>query len=1326
MVRIEKDYTDIGSKTNKSSVDIDISDRSKYPDGKYNIKATFDENNYYYKSEATLSPTQGETFSTSYTKINYSLDGNTYNDISNTNINAKYYDRTEIYFKLKYRDNDNNYTGNYTLNIKVYNSSDVLIKEYNLDGSATNSPKINDLYSLDVGTYKIVVSFNSPSNSRIIGCSHTLYYVQSKNQVAFYNFEKQGNNGVYNDDLDKELNTYVDQLDTVRQQLRTVDGDRSIPNNIEIDIKEGNNLIQTVKTFKDTMADASLIGDTNGCIIYTPQFANGTPTNIAVSSSIAMLNDNQEYIVQMNRNTYNITIGNYIKIEIKNTEQKITIDYNSANNDKLVFNKSLSIVNDHKIYITKHGNIFRVLATSGTDSEDNILLSIPKSFISGNIQFSINPVKITRYNLNPLTSSNKKIYSTEYDYVIKSDNFESNNNKLIINKLELEYDDNFDYLVDGYHNDKVINYFSTLTFDYQPKSTDSGVKIGYSVNGTQMNGTGTKNQSFTIRSRIPNLTLDKTYYVKFYIKKHHTCMYMIQIARKIYPIDWKITTTSEYLSEPNINLFITNTSNKEIKEPIKPNTIFNINCNTALVGRNINLLRKKGDGQYNIIYSGVTGEDGKFIKTGVTDVEEGTSYYKAQLTTYDNKIVESDEDYPITIFYSDTIITFNAFTKSSYGLNESITLTTVAKRNINGNYQNITETMNVKYYVIAYDDVAGTNRTIELGIKSTNANGQSSFVYDLNNLRTNNLSISDRVRFKAVLIGNNNYNTSEVESDFIVINKDSYNTTLTSVDTTVWGKGATLKAIVKDENDRPVSNIQVDFYDYDGTKIGSERTNSTGICSKAVLLPGIDENKKPGVYTFKAKAVVDNDYSTTNMVSKSITVTKRDVILTPIVNHVKSLVRGGTTPSEGIDTLFWDWQQRFKIIDTEGENIKGDPVLHITANGVNYDRTPNNNGVVGLNIHWHAHDGKGGKTFTETIECAYNGNDWYNAKTISKSFNYKLNDAVYASPGEVTQSDSSGNIDWNPDYLTEYNLRWDTIKGVQYTSDGKLRPDTNDYYLLTNLLSKKGDQPKTLNLRKWNEGTQYSFNRGFFVYDSNIISMYYIIEDAPYKNDVNKNHIQINNIHFSFGSNLPSFSSNMRYINQGFDTWGYRAYLYWENREKDANGKYIWLDNGDDDLRVWSPSQNYTQNSNFTPTRFTQARLLNEGLNNTIKYGINETDNSSGMEMLRRVYFVIAFIPKQININLSDCILNTSNLTKKYNTPDTFTATVTDSQGNPLNNDVVTFNVNGVRYERKTNAQGKASLNINLEVGLYTIYTSYMDSDGYVVENTNTITVTSD
>ena len=167
------------------------------------------------------------------------------------------------------------------------------------------------------------------------------------------------------------------------------------------------------------------------------------------------------------------------------------------------------------------------------------------------------------------------------------------------------------------------------------------------------------------------------------------------------------------------------------------------------------------------------------------------------------------------------------------------------------------------------------------------------------------------------------------------------------------------------------------------------------------------------------------------------------------------------------------------------------------------------------------------------------------------------------------------------------------------------------------------------------------------------------------------------------------------------------------------------VDNGTnaEDLKIWAPTPNYTENTNFTPSKFTQVRLLNSAFDNTVKYGKNETDNSSGMEMVRRIYFVVAFIPKQISINLSDCILTTSNLSKKYNTDTPFVAKVTDSQGNPLKNDTVIFKINGVEYERKTNTEGKASLNINLLSGLYTVYTKYMDSDGYVTENTNTITV---
>ena len=56
-----------------------------------------------------------------------------------------------------------------------------------------------------------------------------------------------------------------------------------------------------------------------------------------------------------------------------------------------------------------------------------------------------------------------------------------------------------------------------------------------------------------------------------------------------------------------------------------------------------------------------------------------------------------------------------------------------------------------------------------------------------------------------------------------------------------------------------------------------------------------------------------------------------------------------------------------------------------------------------------------------------------------------------------------------------------------------------------------------------------------------------------------------------------------------------------------------------------------------------------------------------------------------------------------------FKATVLDSQGNPLANAKVTFNINGVFYTRTTNSQGIAALNIRLIPGEYIITSEYED-----------------
>ena len=82
-------------------------------------------------------------------------------------------------------------------------------------------------------------------------------------------------------------------------------------------------------------------------------------------------------------------------------------------------------------------------------------------------------------------------------------------------------------------------------------------------------------------------------------------------------------------------------------------------------------------------------------------------------------------------------------------------------------------------------------------------------------------------------------------------------------------------------------------------------------------------------------------------------------------------------------------------------------------------------------------------------------------------------------------------------------------------------------------------------------------------------------------------------------------------------------------------------------------------------------------------------------------------------------VLSASDLTKKYGSSDQFVATVLDGQGNPYANQTVTFNVHGVLYNRITDSEGHAKLNINLQAGKYIITSSY---NGTSISNTIRVT----
>ena len=78
-------------------------------------------------------------------------------------------------------------------------------------------------------------------------------------------------------------------------------------------------------------------------------------------------------------------------------------------------------------------------------------------------------------------------------------------------------------------------------------------------------------------------------------------------------------------------------------------------------------------------------------------------------------------------------------------------------------------------------------------------------------------------------------------------------------------------------------------------------------------------------------------------------------------------------------------------------------------------------------------------------------------------------------------------------------------------------------------------------------------------------------------------------------------------------------------------------------------------------------------------------------------------------------ILQAKDLNMKFRDGSKFEAKLLDGQGNPFAGQKITFNINGVFYDRTTDENGIARLNINLQVGNYIITSTF---NGLNIANT--------
>lgn len=77
------------------------------------------------------------------------------------------------------------------------------------------------------------------------------------------------------------------------------------------------------------------------------------------------------------------------------------------------------------------------------------------------------------------------------------------------------------------------------------------------------------------------------------------------------------------------------------------------------------------------------------------------------------------------------------------------------------------------------------------------------------------------------------------------------------------------------------------------------------------------------------------------------------------------------------------------------------------------------------------------------------------------------------------------------------------------------------------------------------------------------------------------------------------------------------------------------------------------------------------------------------------------------NVEVLPILVDGHDLTKYYRNSSVYSIKVLDNHGNPLAGATVKFNINGVFYERVTNASGYANLNIRLQPGDYIVTAEY-------------------
>ena len=98
-------------------------------------------------------------------------------------------------------------------------------------------------------------------------------------------------------------------------------------------------------------------------------------------------------------------------------------------------------------------------------------------------------------------------------------------------------------------------------------------------------------------------------------------------------------------------------------------------------------------------------------------------------------------------------------------------------------------------------------------------------------------------------------------------------------------------------------------------------------------------------------------------------------------------------------------------------------------------------------------------------------------------------------------------------------------------------------------------------------------------------------------------------------------------------------------------------------------------------------------------------------------------ITATVTVNKATLVLSAEDLVMTVKDGSSWNVTLTDANGNAIANTYIKFTISGKTYNRKTDANGVASLQINLPVGTYDVSAEFEDAKYEAAAISNTITV---